>query len=141
MFQMSGPSLIMLNDERVLVRREDATLGDSTIVVAGKRVKRGYIEFAVDCNVQPVSGDDLIMVPEGDRFNDQMFCFVADSQTPIAPNDLICRLGDGWYQVQMCEGWGSYTRARMQKVDVGPLKSVSELAADDDGESPPLLLR
>lgn len=122
MFSLSGASRIMLTDEEVLVRREDAVLGDNTVLVDGKRIKRGWRHFGLACNVQPVSGDDLIQVPEGDRFNEQMWCYVADADEPLAANDLIWRPGDGWYQVQMCEGWGSYTRARMQRVDVGPLR-------------------
>ena len=127
MYMLSGKSRIMLNDEEVVVRRQDATLGDATVVVGGKRLKRGYLEFALRCNVQPVSGDDLIQVPEGDRFDEQLWFYADDSQQPMAPNDLICRSGDGWYQVQMCEGWGSYTRARGQLVDAGPLRIAADL--------------
>lgn len=140
MFQMSGPSQIMLADEQVVVRREDTSLGDETIIVGGKRVKRGYVEFALYCNVQPVAGEDLLMLPEGDRFDSAMWAYVADSQRPLQTNDLICRPGDGWYQVQMCEGWGSYTRAQMTAIDVGPLKSVDELPDPNDPYSELLLI-
>lgn len=123
MFEMSGKSQIMLNDERVVVRREAVDLGGDTLVVDGKRIKRGFRDFAIDCNIQPVTGDDLIQVPEGDRFNEQMYCYVADTEDPLAPNDLIFRPEDGWYQVQSCTGWGSYTQARMQRIELGPLRA------------------
>lgn len=139
MFKMQGKSRIMLNDEELVVRRQDAKLGDYVVVVDGKRVKRGHAEFAVRCNVQPVSGKDLLQVPEGDRFDEAMWFYVDDTQTPLAPNDLICRPDDGWYQVQTCEGWGSYTRAMGQLVDAGPLRLAQDLPLPNALENPALL--
>lgn len=123
MYQMSGDSRIMLNDEQVLIRRQALTLGGDTVVVDGKRIQRGYEEFLLRCNVQPVSGAELLQVPEGDRYNEMLWLYVADRERPLQVNDLVFRPADGWYQVQNCEGWGSYTRAQMQRVDVGPLRA------------------
>lgn len=122
MFSMSGPSEIMLSDETLLLRRQISSLGDSVIIVDGKRVYRDFVEFQIDCNVQPTTGDDLLLLPEGDRFDEQLILYVQDTSEQPQPNDLVKR-GD-WYVVQAAEGWGSYTRVRMQRVDVGPDRAV-----------------
>ena len=121
MIGLTGESYMMLNDEVVRVRRQADDLGGDTVVVDGKRVRRDYTEFDVRCTVQPVSGKELMQVPEGDRFDGQMAAWVADRAGTMAANDLVLRPGDGWYLVQSTEGWGGFTKILMRPIDVGPL--------------------
>lgn len=128
MYEMSDKAEQMIDDERVLVRRRDMTLGGNTVVVDGTRVHRGYeAEFAILCTVQPVSGKERMDLPEGHRFDEQYFLYADDSEQPTQVDDLIFRPAENlWYVVRDAEGHGSYTRLRIQLQDVGHM--------NDDGE-------
>lgn len=123
MYLMSGDSQIMLGDETLTCRSYNKALGDGVNIVDGKRVYTEFDEFTFICNIQPVSGKDLMLVPEGDRFNEQLYAYVPASQGRIPDlNDLVYR--DNWYQVQENEFWGSYGKLRIQRVDVGPDRAI-----------------
>jgi hypothetical protein len=82
----------------------------------GKPVKAAGETFSVVGNVQPLGGRDLLMVPEGDRYKEQMWIF-----TPfrLLINDIVTRCGVN-FQIQSVEDWSSFVKARMTRVDVGP---------------------
>jgi hypothetical protein len=123
MYMMSGDSEIMTSDETLTCRTYNKVVGDGMNIVGGKRVYSEYEDFTFIGNVQPVTGDDLVLVPEGDRFNEQLFVWVPTSQGRVPDvNDLVYR--DDWYQVQANEFWGSYGRLRIQRVDVGPHRAL-----------------
>lgn len=126
-----GPSEIMMGDEQLVCRQFDTVLGEGTVIVDGKRVfipaspgETPYEEFSFVGNVQPVTGDDLVLVPEGDRFNEQLFVWVwTEGQQVPDINSLVMREGQ-FYHTQAAETWGSYSRLRIQRVDVGPDRAI-----------------
>lgn len=112
----SLPSRIIRYDETLTVYREG-----SVVYKDGKPDKWLVEPFTIACNVQPLSGRDLLMVPEGDRFKEQYWVWM---QTPLPEkavkiNDRVLR-EDVNFQVQSAENWGSYVRARIMRIDVGP---------------------
>lgn len=118
MWKLSGQSQIITMDETLLVTRQGSTMGVDVTYVDGKIVKTDAIDFCITCNVQPMSGKDLLLVPEGDRYTEQLWVWSNQKQKPLLTNDLVSRKGLT-YQVQSSEDWGSYTRARIMRVDVG----------------------
>lgn len=112
MIKLQAPSQIITKDETLTVRRDGPTR-----YVDGKPVHVDGLEFPIECNVQPVNGFDLMMVPEGDRLKEQYWLW---TPTPLRLlKDKVKRNGD-WFQVQQIRPWGSYNQARIVKVDVGP---------------------
>ena len=119
MYLMSGRSQIINCDERLQARRDARTPGDDVIYVDGKPVSRHAHAFEIICNVQPLSGRDLMLVPEGDRYSNSLWVYMQNGDVALDAGNLILREGI-WYQVQSSENWGSYTRSRIMEVDVGP---------------------
>lgn len=114
MIALQGPSTIINYDEEIPVVREG-----QVIYIEGKPVKRKLLEFKITCNVQPVDGKDLLLVPEADRFKEQYTLFTNNCETPLIDNDRVVRLGID-FQVQNVATWGSYQECRIMKIDVGP---------------------
>lgn len=127
MIKLQGPSTIITKDESFSCTREG-----EVIILDGKPIKRFLVKFSVRGNIQPMSGRDLLLVPEGDRFKEQYWLFYNNSSivvdegldiqadpTAIIINDRMTRLGVN-FQVQTVENWGSYSKARIMRVDVGP---------------------
>ena len=114
MIQLQGPSQIINYDEQIPVVREN-----EVIYLEGKPIKRQIADFTITCNVQPLDGKDLLLVPEGDRFKEQYTLFTNNTQTPLLDNDRVVRRGIS-FQVQNVEQWGSYQKCRIMRIDVGP---------------------
>jgi hypothetical protein len=103
----------------------DMIIGDETleafrdgdvIYIDGKPQKINKTKFCFDCNVQPLGGRDLLMVPEGDRYKEMYNLWTKGM--PLKDNDRIKRLGK-FYQVQSLENWGSYQKAKIMLDDTG----------------------
>lgn len=120
-WKMQGPSWIQANDERLIVMRRMGTLGDGVRYEGGKLVRdTGTIRlFHCQCNIQPLTGKDLLILPEGERYDDQLWLWSNQQDEAIAINDTVLREGRT-YQVQSCEEWGSYNRARLVLDDTLP---------------------
>ena len=117
MYKLQGRPRIISTDEDLQVIREGAI-----VYVDGVPVKNEQCVFTIRANVQPVNGKELLLVPEGDRFKEQYFVWTMNPHPPaglIKVNDRIVRFGES-FQVQQTENWGSYTKARMMAIDVGP---------------------
>lgn len=127
MIKLQGPSTIITKDETFSVTREG-----QVIYLDGKPVKRNLAKFSVKGNIQPMNGRDLLLVPEGDRFKEQYWLYYNNSSivvdqgleieadpAAIIVNDRITRLGAN-FQVQTVENWGTYSRGRIMRIDVGP---------------------
>jgi hypothetical protein len=124
--KLFGPSQILRKDETLDVYREGPTT-----YADGKPVKHAQIRFQVVANVQPVNGRDLLLVPEHDRFKEQLWLYLDNKQfvvdeglevqgpSRLKVNDRVARLSEN-YQVQSVENWGTYSRARAMRIDVGP---------------------
>lgn len=118
MIKLQGRSQIMNHDEELCVFRDQKIR-----YVDGKPVRSPPIEFKIICNVQPMTGRDLLLVPEGDRFKEQYFIYSEDITKALEINDrVVFRCNN--YQVQETMTWGSYTRSRIMKIDVGPNASA-----------------
>lgn len=121
MIALAQPSRIINSDEWLLFKREGTTVNDHVIYVDGKPVKRDPELFHVKANVQPVSGRDLLLVPEGDRYREMLTLYCDNFASGSIPrtNDKVFRDGK-WYQVQTAADWGSYSNCRIMLIDVGP---------------------
>ena len=123
MIGLSEESDIMVGDEVLTCRAYNKVLGDGVHIVDGKRIYLQYEEFQFLANCQTTTGDDLLLVPEGDRFNEQLILYVTQRQERFPDvNDLVYR--DDWYKVQALEDWASYAKLRIQRVDVGPDRAL-----------------
>lgn len=119
-WKLQGQSRIMRNDE-VLTK-----LAFEVTFVDGKSQNKLISEEPFNANVQPMSGRDLLLVPEHQRFLEQYWCFVPlkksvdQPPTPIfnKTGEVVHRNGIH-YQVQSIDYWGSYQRLRIMRVDVG----------------------
>ena len=116
MIRLQGPSRIINYDETLTILREDPS---AVRYVDGEPLRPPPTEYSFRCNVQPVSGRELLLVPEGDRFK-EMYSVWSEGQFKV--NDRVVREGAN-FQVQSVEYWGSYSRARIVRVDVGPNKT------------------
>lgn len=118
MIGLQGQHSQIINfDETLTVQRT----GEEAYV-DGKIDETKIEKFKIQGNVQPVNGFDLLIVPEGDRFKEQYWLW---TETPLRLNrDRILRkdqLGNTIvYQVNQIKPWGSYTQARIIRVDTGP---------------------
>jgi hypothetical protein len=116
---MHGSSWIMNNDEILAAIRQSSTPGvlDAASVnyVDGKPVVRGAAQYRIVGNVQPVSGEDVSLLPEGEQFAEQLFVYSENREQPMRIADLVLRLGRV-YEIQDVEQWGSYAKARLAVV-------------------------
>lgn len=117
MYKLQGKPRIIKTDEWLDVVRETVQN-----YVDGVIQGQDQEQFQVKANVQPLNGRELLLVPEGDRFKEQYNVWAMNAHPPygaIKVNDRIVRLGVS-FQVQQVENWGSYVKARMMAIDVGP---------------------
>jgi hypothetical protein len=132
--KLFGQSQIMKGDETLPVLRQGTNISENVVYVDGKPIKRNSISFCVVANVQPLSGRDLLLVPELDRYKEQWNLFILNdkyftdeslevqSDSRLKVQDQINRLGVN-YTIQNVENWGSYSLARIMRVDTGPDKT------------------
>lgn len=90
-----------------------------TQYVDGKPIRPPVTVFSIRGNVQPLSGRELLLVPEADRFLEQYFVWTFND---VQVSDIVKRCGAN-YHVQNVEAWGRYNKARIMRVDVGPIRS------------------
>lgn len=106
-----GISYELMQKMVIPVRRECRITWDNGLTFAND-VKN----FDIKGIIIPLTGKELLLVPEGDRFRQQVWVY---TQQEIRDNDSI--IWDGYpYEVQIVENWGSYRRSRAMKMDVGP---------------------
>ena len=120
MIPLQGPSQIITGDETLVVIEEG-----KVVYVDGKPVKPNPIQFSLTCNVQPLDGRELMLVPEGDRYKEQYWVFTNEMDRPVRDNQRVLRQGIQ-FQIQETEQWGSYQAFRMTRIDVGPNESVDQ---------------
>lgn len=112
MISLKGYSQIMRGDEVIEVIRHDSYTFEN-----GRLIESGPHEFEVKANVQTVSGQELLLVPEGDRYKEQFFLFIQKPSPFLKMNDEVKRHKKN-YQVQDLEEWGSFQKVRIMNVDV-----------------------
>lgn len=111
MIALEGEIEIIDCDETLKVYREGIVT-----YVDGKPVKLNKTCYEITCNVQPLGGRDLLLVPEGDRYKESYVLFIRGM--PAKENDRVTRCGKN-FQLQTLEPWGSYQRAIIILDDVG----------------------
>lgn len=90
--------------------------GEGAIVyVDGKPVRRLPVKLRIHGSVQPLTGTELLIVPEGDRTTEQYSVYTADD---LRLSDKIQRKG-AVLEVQQVSDWGRFRVARAMRVDVG----------------------
>jgi len=111
----------MLYDERLLVIREGLQTGDSINYVDGKPVKRDPDCFHITCMTAPITGQELLLLPEADRYLEQfnVYAITSAASPMLQVNDKIVRKSK-LYHVQSVKDWENFTEARMVAVDVVP---------------------
>lgn len=132
--KLFGSSQILKKDEDLCIIREGVNIDQNVVYVNGKPVKRNSITFKIRGNVQPLGARDLLLVPEGDRFKEQFWIYFNNKAIVTEDNieiqadslvknlDRVVRLCKN-YSVQGVQNWGSYSRARIMEIDVGPDKT------------------
>lgn len=132
--KLFGQSQILKQDENLVIYREGTNIPENVVYVDGKPIKRNTITFSIIANVQPLGSKDLLLVPEGDRYREQFWLYAENqkiitdegieitTEPLIRDQDQIIRQGI-YFQAQGIENWGSYVRARIMRVDVGPKAS------------------
>lgn len=113
MIKMQGKSFMIGHDETLTITRDGAVT-----YVNGKPVAASGSTFQIKCNVQPVSGFELLIMPEADRFKEQYWVWTETTDIHLL-KDKVTRNGV-IFQVQQLKPWGTYLQFRMVRVDVGP---------------------
>lgn len=123
MWQLSDRATIIVGDEtiEVLRRRQDHLA--SIVYVDGKPVHRDRLKFRIRANVQPLSGKDLKVLPEGETLQDQYWVWCMPRPYRLTAGDEFLYRGDA-YVVHTAEDWQSYVRARAVRVDTGPNRAA-----------------
>lgn len=125
MIKLFGPSYIIDFDELLEVVREGTSIPQDVEYVDGKPVKVDPVCFMVTCNVQPIQGRDLMLVPEMDRGRENYWLFTNNCDVPLQVNDRVNRKDLQTnstlisYQVQECQNWGSFQQVRLMRIDIG----------------------
>lgn len=110
---LSGKTqLINCDGDPVTVSRNDGCV----TYVDGKPFPPPEFTFTAVGSIQPLNGRDLLLVPEGDRYKEQLWFYTASK---LKIKDRANRCGVN-YQVQSVDDWGAYVRARLMRIDVGP---------------------
>lgn len=117
MIRLQGPSQIITKDQTIKVFVEG-----KVIYKEGKPLKQDISSFDLTCNVQPLNGRDLLLVPEGDRFKEQYYVFTNEVKQPLVAKQTV-EFNCIKFEVQNVEQWGSFQRARIMRIDVGPNKN------------------
>lgn len=84
----------------------------------GKPVEVQVKPYRIIGNVQPMNSKDLLLVPEANRTKEQLWIYTEQNEKTPKLNDNIKR-GDGNFQVQSVENWGTYSKLRLMRIDVG----------------------
>jgi hypothetical protein len=113
MIGLSARSRIMNGDETVILTRQGRTIGGGITWVAGRPVVDETLTqtISVRCNVQPVQGDDLQTLPDGQQDSDQFYLYCQKQAALPVIGDLFSRNGK-MYQIMDADDWGAYVRAR-----------------------------
>lgn len=82
--------------------------------VKGRPVSKGESSFSIKGNIQPLTGNEILRLDEGDRTRDM---FNLWTKSTLEKHDVVCFSGRK-YQVEMVENWQNHQKCRIVKVDV-----------------------
>lgn len=103
----------MQSDEVLFVVRQPVDVPQGVRYVDGKALRdvAQMQLFRCVCNVQPITGEALARLEEGDDRTDQLYVWTLDQDDKLSPGDIFVRHGKR-YECQDVDTWGNYTRAR-----------------------------
>lgn len=134
MYRMRRRSRLISHDEVLQVLQEGSPEGGEIVIVDGKPIKREFRIVRIRCTVQPMGARELLLSPEGDRDKEQLSVWTYSQA--VAVNDKVLRLGK-LYNIRALEDWGSYRKASLIEVDVGP--SILDVFDAEEGGCRPEL--
>ena len=112
---LQGRSQIITHDEIITLFRDEK----KPVYIDGKITHLPKTKYEFKGTVQPLQGMQLLIVPEADRFKEQFYVW-SEFQMQINDEIVRCKVN---YTIQQIELWGSYSRARMVRIDVGADRS------------------
>ena len=104
-------STLMMNGDSIKVDRPTGVH-----FVDGKPVTGERACFYVNASVQPLSGREISIQPEGDRFKEQINIY---TDKLMLVGDLVT-YNDARWHVQNVETWPGYFKAKAMRIDAGP---------------------
>lgn len=115
MWQFRRPSRIMTGDETLLLVR------DGAVQYVNGLPEPASIQDPIPilCNVQPLGDKDLMLLPEGERTEEQFWLYVPPGQSVVPEvNDKIIR-PPALYQIQAVRDWETFQKVRIKRIDTG----------------------
>lgn len=99
----------LLLNETITVKRSTGSF------VKGRSVKGTPTIFTERANIQPLKGNEILQLPEGDRERENMKCFIAFK---LQGDDEVIRADGRKYEVQESENWAVFNRLQHYKTRI-----------------------
>ena len=99
-----------------LILNEDITINRyTTSVTKGRSSKALDTTFTEKANIQPLKGNEILQLPEGDRERENMKCYIPFE---IKVNDEVIRSDGRKYEVQESENWNVFGMLQHYKARI-----------------------
>lgn len=105
-----GTTFELMNRQIIPVARENCITWAEGIPYADRKT-----DFELRGIIIPLTGRELLLVPEGDRFRLNIWVY---TQGDLRDNDVVIHNGMP-FEVQTVQNWTSYRQARAMRLDVG----------------------
>ena len=128
---LDGPVELLDCDEVNTVVRQGRQVDADMSYVDGLPVSEHPVTtFLAVSTVQPMSGRDLLLMPEGFRTKETLWVWQRyeagiSGGSIMTVADVLVRGGRA-YQVQSAEDWGCYVRCMVVEIDLGPYAAFVE---------------
>ncbi|MCK5601783.1 phage head closure protein [Candidatus Pacearchaeota archaeon] len=99
---------LLLNETITIKRSTDS-------FVKGRSVKGTTTTFTKKANIQPLKGNEILQLPEGDREQENMKCFLPFE---LQVNDEVIRSDGREYEVQESENWNVFGKLQHFKARI-----------------------
>ena len=83
--------------------------------VKGRPVEGGTTVYTEKANIQPLKGNEILQLPEGDRERENMKCYL---QFELQVNDEVVRSDGRKYEVQESENWNVFGKLQHFKARI-----------------------
>lgn len=144
MWELDGDIELIELDETVDVVRLGTGVPEDVTYIDGVAAQTHRpLRVSITATLQPVSGRDLMLLPEAFRSKESLAMWQA-TRTPaqaalrVNVQDLVVRQGRA-YQVQNATDWGTFIKATLVEVDLG-VYAAAIAAAQTPDIYPPLAL-
>ena len=99
----------LLLNETITVKRSTDSF------VKGRSVKGTPTTFTKKANIQPLKGNEILQLPEGDRERENMKCYLPFK---LQGNDEVIRADGRKYEVQESENWNVFGKLQHFKARI-----------------------